>query len=278
MRKEDARRRLQKLRKSVPTAPLPKKEDTPEWLYTIEDMRGFFDTASEVWDDVFGPDEDRIGLDMYDAVAREIEATDAPIRLLVPGCGTGLELEGLFERAPNARVKGIDLSGGMLAKLREKFRSRAAQIELLENSYVDLPLGKSVYDYAIATLTAHHLSPDAKSRFYAAVRAALKPGGKYIEGDQSSSPEDEAKTLKCFADYIAGLPGGDRAEWNYDVTLCPETNERLLREAGFNDVKLTWKSRSGGNVVLVADPDAAKPTGRLCLEAQAPRTYRTRFP
>jgi tRNA (cmo5U34)-methyltransferase len=215
-------------------------------------MRGFFEAASEVWDDLFGPEEDRTGPNMYDAVARQIEATDAPIRVLVPGCGTGLELEGLFARAPNARVKGIDISGGMLERLRQKFRNRATQIELVENSYVNLPLGKGVYDYGIATLTVHHLALDARARLYAAVRDALKPGGKYIEGDQVSSPEEEEDTLRWYDEYIAGLPGGDRAEWNYDVTLSPGTIERMLREAGFGEAKLAWKNKTGGMVVFVA--------------------------
>ncbi|MEM7134223.1 MAG: hypothetical protein AAF702_48585 [Chloroflexota bacterium] len=51
------------------------------------------------------------------------------------------------------------------------------------------------------------------------------------------------------------MPGGDKAEWNYDVTLSPEREERLLREAGFAQVDLTWEQRdeSGhGLAVFVA--------------------------
>ena len=41
--------------------------------------------------------------------------------LLDIGCGTGLELEAVYRRFPEAAVTGIDLSGDMLAKAREKF-------------------------------------------------------------------------------------------------------------------------------------------------------------
>jgi tRNA (cmo5U34)-methyltransferase len=149
-------------------------------------------------------------------------------------------------------VKGIDLSGGMLAKLREKYGARCAQIELVEGSYVGRSFGEGIYDYVVATLTAHHLSLGAKARFYAAVRAALRPGGRYVEGDQVSSPREEENTLRWYRDYIEPLPGGDRAEWNYDVTLSAGTTERMLCAAGFAAVELVWKNRSGRMAVFVA--------------------------
>lgn len=37
------------------------------------------------------------------------------------GCGTGLELEWYFAANPAARVTGVDLSRGMLSRLRSKF-------------------------------------------------------------------------------------------------------------------------------------------------------------
>ena len=40
--------------------------------------------------------------------------------LLDIGCGTGLELEAVYRRFPEAAVTGIDLSGDMLAKARDR--------------------------------------------------------------------------------------------------------------------------------------------------------------
>lgn len=79
----------------------------------------------------------------------------------------------------------------MLDQLRAKFRDRLDRFTLIQGHYLDLPLGEAVYDYAIATLTLHHLPPANKVRVYKHIRTALKPHGLYIEGDQSCCLEDE---------------------------------------------------------------------------------------
>ena len=250
--KAEARQELARIRRSVHTAPAPKSDGAPTWLHEIEHMRDFFNSAAVVWDKVFGTD----AVDpLYRAVAAQIAQTEAAIRILVLGCGTGLELNDIFARVPNARISGIDLAAGMLAELRKKFRTRLSQIDLIEASYVDLPLGGQRYDYVVATLTVHHLPPETKLDLYRRIRTALKLNGCYVEGDQSTSPRREQEILHWYQAYIATLPGGDKGEWNYDVTLSAETTERLLREAGFSTVELTWEQRdeSGhGLAVLVA--------------------------
>ncbi|MBV7330825.1 class I SAM-dependent methyltransferase [Chloroflexi bacterium TSY] len=249
--KDKAQQELERILRSIRTAPGPKIEGAPEWLHGIEELRDFFSSTASVWDAVFGTDADPL----YRAVAEQIERTESEVRVLVLGCGTGLELEEIFAKLPNARVTGIDLASGMLAELRRKFRERFSQIELIERSYVGLPLGEQRFDYVIATLTVHHLAPETKLDLYRTVRTVLKPNGKYIEGDQSTSVEKEREVLRWYRAYISTLPGGDKAEWNYDVTLSPETEECLLWEAGFSQVDLTWELRdeSGhGLAVFVA--------------------------
>ncbi len=246
--KDAARRALEEIRQQVRTAPKPEIEDAPEWLSSIEEMRGFFDSTAPVWDRVFGPEE---GDTLYREVAAQIEPTADAAAVLVLGCGTGLELPDLLARAPNVRITGIDVAPGMLTELRRKFDERSAQIELIEGSYLDVPLGWQRFDYAVATLTAHHLPPSSKLSFYQRVHAALVPGGRYIEGDQSTDAAGEAETLRWYNAYIANLPGGEQAHWNYDVTLSPQTQRRLLREAGFRDVQLVWQQPNGGNGLAV---------------------------
>ncbi|MEM7129450.1 MAG: methyltransferase domain-containing protein [Chloroflexota bacterium] len=238
--KDNARQELERIRRGVRTAPRPEIDDAPEWLNDIEEMRGFFSSAAPVWDKVFGADKKD---PLYEAVAEQIAQTESAVRVLVLGCGTGLELPAILAKVPNAHVTGVDSAPGMLAELRKKFPEKMTQIELIEESYVDLPLGDQQFDYVIATLTVHHLAPKAKLALYQNIRAALQTTGKYIEGDQSTSPQSEQENLRWYQAYISTLPGGDKAEWNYDVTLSPETEERLLREAGFAQVDLTWEQR-----------------------------------
>lgn len=253
---QDARSQLEQIRAHVPTAPKLEIDGAPDWLYTVEEMREFFSNAASVWDQVFGGEQEDA---LYQAVAGQIAPTAAPIEILVLGCGTGLELPAIFAKAPNTQITGIDIAPGMLAELRKKFVDRSAQIELREQSYVGISLDSEQFDYVIATLTTHHLAPESKLDLYREIRTALKPNGRYIEGDQSTSQAGEAEALRWYHAYIAKLPGGERAEWNYDITLSPETQEQLLLEAGFTQVRLTWEERDEvghGLAVFVASDEA----------------------
>lgn len=239
--REEARQRLEEIRSQVRKAPDPDLPEAPDWLYGIEEMRDFFSSSAPVWDSVFGTTQEA---PLYQAVGAQIAPDLSPeIHILVLGCGTGLELEVLFSKTPNAQVTGIDLAPGMLVELRRKFKAREDQIGLIEASYVGLPLGKICYDYILAVLTLHHLPPKTKLELYLNVRQALKPEGRFILGDQSTSPEMEAEFLRWHHAYVAGLPDGNRGLWNYDVTLSPETEGSLLRDAGFQQITLTWEAR-----------------------------------
>lgn len=252
MEREKAKQELERIRSGVRTVSANQMEGAPEWMQTIEDMRDFFSSSARVWDEVFGTDAES---PLYRAVAEQIDQTEVDARILVLGCGTGLELNDIFAKAPNARVTGIDSAPGMLAELQRKFSKQMSQIELMEESYVGLSLGEREFDYAVATLTVHHVAPREKVDLYRTIRTALKSHGRYIQGDQSTSPESEKEILRWYSEYISKLPGGSKAEWNYDITLSPETEERLLREAGFSQVELTWEKRddSGhGLAVFVA--------------------------
>ncbi|MDE6133469.1 MAG: class I SAM-dependent methyltransferase, partial [Oscillospiraceae bacterium] len=74
--------------------------------------------------------------------------------LLDLGCGTGLELEGIFKRFPDISVTGIDLSKAMLEKLSEKYSDK--NITLINGDYFRADLGRERFDTAISFQTMHH--------------------------------------------------------------------------------------------------------------------------
>lgn len=232
MSEEDQRRRVEvrweQIGKEVARA--------PGYTNEMEDLHDFFDRAADVWDEKFGPSS----ATTYVEMAGQITPTEEQIRILDLGCGTGLELDQVFLRAPNAKITGIDLAAGMLNRLREKFRTRAHQISLIEGNYLDVPFGQSEYDYAISSLTTHHLPPENKVVVYRKIYSALKLHGVYVEGDQSIPKEREGGGLGRFRREVARLPDANRARWNFDITLSPETNMNLLKEAGFQGVDLIW--------------------------------------
>ena len=241
---------FKRIRDSCPQG-RPQGSDLPDWNgETVPSLPEFFNGTAHLWDEIYGAS----GLHVN--TAAQIPETRDAITILDVGCGTGLEFEYVFQRAPNAQILGLDQAPRMLDQVRRKYSDRMNQITLIESSCLDWPSSLSDFDFVISCLTVHHFPPDVKRVIYRSIRAALKDSGAYIEGDQSSpSPEREAGTMNVFNAWIAKLPDGRRGGWNFDVTLTVETNTRLLRETGFTMCEVKWEKRDErgrGDVVIVA--------------------------
>ncbi len=207
-----------------------------------EDMQDFFDKRSATYDAHM---EKSVATfkEIYSLIAEPIVETDLPIKVLDIGCGTGLELEAVFRRAPNARITGIDLSPRMLDGLRENYRDRLKQIEIVQISYLEYPFGESRFDYVISVMTLHHLLPEKKLALYRKVRQSLKPGGSYIEADYIVSPEGERGMRVKFEKLRGRYADIDDGSHHIDIPMSLETEERVLREAGFTTVKVLWSGK-----------------------------------
>jgi ubiquinone/menaquinone biosynthesis C-methylase UbiE len=100
-------------------------------------------------------------------------------RVLDLGCGLGWFCRWAAE-AGASRVHGIDLSENMLSRARD-WKIGQAERELITYECADLEglvLEKQAFDVVYSSLVLHYL-PDLP-RFLAAVRGALKNGGRFI--------------------------------------------------------------------------------------------------
>ena len=252
MSKADLDQQFEELRASARIAPPPSGDGFPGWTRDgVESLFDFFDNTAHLWDWKF---EERYA-DLHREVAAQIPTTSSAIRILDVGCGTGLELQHVFQRAPNAQICALDQSPRMLAELAAKFEDRASQIELVEASCLEWPPGLGQFDYVISILCVHHFPPDTKRGVYTDFVSSLGTGGRYIEGDQVAPAESEAELLRLYDGWIAKLPGGDRGEWNFDVTLSIESNRRLLAEAGFANTEVAWQEDGHAVTVSTQGPD-----------------------
>ncbi len=217
-----------------------------------EEMEQFFDARAQSYDEhmrsvvrSFEP--------FYQGIAAAIPATDAAIRVLDLGCGTGLELAGIWTRAPRARVTGIDLSAEMLARLRERWAAYASQLELIKGSYLVHPLGEREFDCAISVMTLHHLLPHQKADLYSRVRACLVPGGVYVEGDYVVEPPGEARLLAAYYEATRTEPPG-APQPHIDIPASLTTQEELLGRAGFVGFHVCWREGDAA-IYAVTAPD-----------------------
>lgn len=169
--------------------------------------------------------------------------------LLDLGCGTGLELDGIFARFPHAHVTGIDLSHGMLAELKRRHTGR--DIALICANYFDVPLGLARFDAAVSVESLHHFEKRQKQQLYSRLHAALCEGGVYVECDYmvDTQAEEDALLAECARlRREQAIPEGMLC--HFDTPCSISTQIALLREAGFTAV--TQVMRIGGTAVLVA--------------------------
>jgi tRNA (cmo5U34)-methyltransferase len=212
-----------------------------------EEMAAFFDVRAAGYDDHMRDDifeTDAIFTQFYQALCSPIEATDEPLNILDLGVGTGLEIEALLQRAPNALITGVDVSQHMLQLLRKRYAAHMGQITLVTDSYLTMPLGVQAYDYIISAMSVHHLLRAAKCELYAKIHAAVKPGGKYIEGDSVIPLEMENEFLAEYRESIAGMPPADDGYYHIDIPFSIESQRSLLLEVGFRDFELVWQRDS----------------------------------
>ena len=200
----------------------------------LESMTDFFAARLEGYDEHMRRDIE--GASDFYAYTAALLPADPGAKVLDLGCGTGLELEELFALNPSARVTGIDLSAEMLDALRAKFPDRG--IALIVGSYFDVPLGEGAFDAAVSVESLHHFPAEMKLDLYRKLRAALRPGGRFVLTDYFA--ESEALEEEYFRE-LARLRREQRIPEDvfvhYDTPLTVEHEADVLRRAGFADVR-----------------------------------------
>lgn len=216
---------------------------TTETRSAPEPMAAFFNTRAVGYEEhmrqhVF---TDTTFAQFYAALVAPIPETDEALQILDLGCGTGLEIELLLQQAPNALITAVDLSEQMLGLLAERYHAQMAQITLVADSYLSMPFGIQRYDYIISAMTIHHLLHEPKRQLYAKIYAALKPRGKYIEGDAVTTVALEAEFLAEYTQQVEQAPPAADGAYHIDVPLSIDTQRDLLLSAGFTHFELLWQ-------------------------------------
>ncbi len=201
----------------------------------LEEMSAFFEARLDLYDQHMLGDVAN-ARELYDFTAKALPVKDG-CRLLDLGCGTGLELEFYFPLCPTAQVTGIDLSQGMLSRLREKFPEK--DLTLLQGSYFHVPFGENVFDAAVSVESLHHFTKEEKIPLYAKVRAALKEGGYFLLTDYFSLSEEEERRRRETLLALKKAQGlGDDQFYHYDTPLTVGHEAEALEGAGFSRVEI----------------------------------------
>ena len=171
-----------------------------------------------------------------------------PVQFIDLGAGTGLLSELLLDRFPDAHLTAIDISEKMAeqAQLRLTRFGERVNIVIADYSCFDLP--KPV-DAVVSALSIHHLSDHEKQKLFQKIHEALRPGGMFINADQSLAPTAAAEHA-YHARWLADVRASALAEADLATALERLTLDRnslmtdqvsWLRDAGFAFADVAWK-------------------------------------
>lgn len=164
-------------------------------------------------------------------LGRLVEFVDLPPDALVldAGCGPGLVSEALL-RAGH-RVRGVDLSGEMIARARARCAAFGDRAAFTVGSILDAALA-GPFDAAVSRLVLHHApDPAALVRRQAEL---LRPGGVLVACDHTTDPDP---------DSAAWHRGVERArDRTHTANLTPGQLVDLLAGAGLVDLRLAEAS------------------------------------
>lgn len=194
-----------------------------------EDMAGFFDRRASDYDEHMR-DYETYNHDLAE-LASYVQETQNEIAILDLGCGTGAELEYVFHKAPNAVVDCVDMSRGMLEKLKENYADK--NVNIICVSYTEIDLGIEKYDYVLACNTLHHLMREDKQELYKNIKATLKKGGMFLVSDYVVSDEEEKACLEKYLELVKSGELDKDKSYHIDLTLSERSERELLDSAGF---------------------------------------------
>lgn len=209
-------------------------------MSTLERMEDFFEKRVEDYDEHMINEVEGCK-EAYEKMASLIpESTKS---LLDLGCGTGLELEGIFGAFPYLSVTGIDLCDAMLRKLREKYSNK--DIELICGDYFTVPFGKERFDCAVSFQTMHHFPHEKKRDLYRKINDSLKDKGVYVECDYMVETQEEEDFWFSENERLRkenNIPDG--VFCHYD-TPCTVANQiKLLTQAGFKSAEKVFRQEN----------------------------------
>lgn len=166
-------------------------------------------------------------------------------RVLVLGAGGGMELRALAAMEPGWRFDGVDPSPDMLDQARIAVGADRNRVTFHQGYIENAPEGP--FDGATCLLTLHFLPRTERLRTLREIHRRLRPGARFVAAHHSY-PRDEADIwLRRNARLLHPEPAEQKkVAASIDMmkanlpALSPEEDEAVLREAGFNDVRLFY--------------------------------------
>ena len=191
---------------------------------------------------------------MIELVASTLAAS-GPDWVIDLGAGTGALSEAILGHDGARTVELIDVDPEMLEQARRRLERFAGRVRVREMSFL-APL--PTCDGAAASLALHHIPEmDEKRALYSRIRAAIRPGGIFVNADATmpADPAGREAARRVWVEHMMAC-GIDEArafehleEWAEEDTYFPLDEElAAMRDAGF-DAECIWNEATIAVVV-----------------------------
>ena len=220
-------------------------------IQPLEEMSNFFNKRAENYNTVH--------LGHVGKESKQIIASFLPCHtksIIDFGIGTGLELEEIFVRFPNAEVTGLDIAENMLQLLKDSYSDKNVIVHCAD--YFDYNFGNELYDVALSVMTLHHYTHKVKTDLYKKIYSCIKQNGVYVECDymlsehEYENPQEKEDFYFCEYERLKNEQElNDDKQYHYDTPCTVSNQMKMLLAAGFTNVKEVWRREN--TVILIAE-------------------------
>jgi len=175
--------------------------------------------------------------------------SDAKIRVIDLGCGTGTIAKIISERFPNSRIVCLDIASNMIDVAKYKLANHP-ETEFIVGDFAHVGFTEK-FDVVVSSLALHHLETDTdKKKLYTRIFENLKDNGVFYNADVvlASTSEQQEISMTRWKEYMNKNVSMDEIENKWIPTYENEDRPaklmdqlEWLKEIGFNPVDVIWK-------------------------------------
>lgn len=187
--------------------------------------------------------------------------SDARLKALDLGVGTGYFTERFLEAFPQSKVYGLDGAESMVDLAKARLGGRGKNVDFRVGDFRDLAellTDVEGIDVVYSSYALHHLTREEKTSVVREAVSLLRVGGWFVNADiiAADTPDVETRIQEIRVNGIVERAGGiDPRFRDYDATrrfldeleanegdqpLTLKDDLRVLRDAGLHDVAIFW--------------------------------------
>ena len=172
--------------------------------------------------------------------------TNANIKVLDLGAGTGILSALILEAFPQAKVLAFDMAENMLKICQTNLSAFQERLTLQQGNFAEDDFGNG-YDLVISSLAIHHLDGARKKTLFKKLFQSMNSGGILLIRDivTGGTPRLTEQYEQLWRQYMKDS-GEDDKIWfqkylEEDIPSSMEEQTKWLAESGFADVGCHWR-------------------------------------